>query len=115
MVVNEEFYPNYPKIREEDIGKDTSHMFVDSLNISNLYLAGNGGDYDGDQVTVKGVYGEESNEELERVMNANFNYIDAGAKGIRKASNEAIQAMYNLSLVLPDDKDKITKPKFKGQ
>ena len=34
-------------IRQKDIGANTSNMFIDTLNISNLYLDGIGGDYDG--------------------------------------------------------------------
>lgn len=37
-------YKNYPKIREEDIGKDTSNSFIDTLRFSNLYLNSIGGD-----------------------------------------------------------------------
>ena len=37
-------YKWYPKIREEDIGIDTSNVFVDTLRFSNLYLSGIGGD-----------------------------------------------------------------------
>lgn len=43
MVLGDEFYPKYPKIRQEDIGTDTSNKFVDSLNVSNLMLNGIGG------------------------------------------------------------------------
>jgi len=112
MVVDGVFYPHYPYIRQELIGTDTSHMFIDSLNISNLYLDGMGGDYDGDQVTCKGVFTREANAELDKVMQSNYNYIDTGGKGIRKATNEAVQAMYSMTMVLPADKDKLTKPKF---
>jgi len=45
MVLGSRFYKNYPKIRQDDIGKDTSNRFIDTLNISNLYLEGIGGDY----------------------------------------------------------------------
>ena len=41
---NGEVYKYYPKIREEDIGKDTSNSFIDTLRFSNLYLSGIGGD-----------------------------------------------------------------------
>ena len=37
-------YQYYPKIREEDIGTDTSNTFVDTLRFSNLYLNSIGGD-----------------------------------------------------------------------
>lgn len=87
-------------------------MFVDSLNLSNLYLDGMGGDYDGDTVTLKIAFTKEANEELDRVMNSNFNFIDVGGRGVRKATNESVQAMYNMTLVLPEDKNKLSKPKF---
>ena len=112
LLVNGVFYPHYPRIRHKDIGSDTSHMFVDSLNLSNLYLDGMGGDYDGDTVTLKIAFTKEANEELDRVMNSNFNFIDVGGRGVRKATNESVQAMYNMTLVLPEDKNKLSKPKF---
>lgn len=45
MVVGNKFYKNYPLIRQKDIGANTSNRFIDTLNISNLYLDGIGGDY----------------------------------------------------------------------
>lgn len=47
MIIGNTFYKDYPKIRQEDIGTDTSNKFIDTLNLSNLYLKGIGGDYDG--------------------------------------------------------------------
>ena len=41
---NGTIYKWYPKIREEDIGTDTSNKFVDTLRFSNVYLAAIGGD-----------------------------------------------------------------------
>ena len=43
MVVNNKAYKNYPYIRQEDIGQNTSNKFIDTMNISNLYLQGIGG------------------------------------------------------------------------
>lgn len=48
MYVNNTYYPNYPKIRREDIGIDTDSLFVDTMQVSNLHLPGMGGDYDGE-------------------------------------------------------------------
>ena len=44
MYIGNTFYKYYPKIREEDIGIDTSNKFIDTLQLSNLYLPGIGGD-----------------------------------------------------------------------
>ena len=45
MFYNGKFIKNYPKIRQEDIGKNTTSTFVDTLNICNAYLPIIGGDY----------------------------------------------------------------------
>ena len=111
MVVDGKFYPNYPKIRQEYIGQNTSSMFVNSVRICNLFLDGLNGDYDGDTVTIRPVYTNESNEELEKVMNSNFNLIGMGGKPIRNPGNEAFQALYNMTLVLPDAKG-LSTPEF---
>lgn len=47
MYVDNTFYKRYPKIRNEDIGKDTSNKFIDTLRICNLMLPQLTGDYDG--------------------------------------------------------------------
>ncbi len=98
MWVNNTFYPTYPKIREEDIGSDTSNKFVDTLNISNLFLEGIGGDYDGDQTTVRIPFTREANEELEGYMNSKSFYINLGANNIRVPIHDAIQSMYSLTV-----------------
>lgn len=41
---NTTMYKMYPKIREEDISKDTSNKFVDTLNMSNCVIGSIGGD-----------------------------------------------------------------------
>lgn len=102
MTIENEYYPNYPKIREEDIGMDTSNRFIDTLTFSNLYLPGIGGDYDGDQVTIKGVYTEEANEELEEFMNSKQNFINFGGKPSRKSEGDVIQSIYVFTKVLSD-------------
>ena len=45
MVINHKLYKHYPYIRTEDIGKNTTNKFIDTLNISNVYLGSIGGDY----------------------------------------------------------------------
>ena len=64
MIIRDKFIKHYPMIREEDIGSNTSTMFIDSVQFSNAHLESIGGDYDGDTVSDKGVYSVEANEEL---------------------------------------------------
>ena len=37
MVINGKFYKWYPKVRQTDIGKDTSNKFIDTCSICNVY------------------------------------------------------------------------------
>ena len=106
------FYKYYPKIRSEDIGSNTSNTFVDTLRVSNLMLKIIGGDYDGDQVSVKGVFTKEANDECMKYINSKLNYIGMDGKNIRATQNEAVQAVYTLTLSMPDDTNKLKDPVF---
>ena len=47
MVINGVFYKWYPKIRQTDIGKDTSNKFIDTCSIANPYCILMNADFDG--------------------------------------------------------------------
>lgn len=104
------FYKKYPKIREEDIEKDTSNKFIDSLNMCNGYLDSIGGDYDGDQVSVKGIYSAEANAELDQQMNSKIHYIGLDGLSVMDVGKEAKQSLYCLTMVLPNSN--LTEPQF---
>ena len=106
------FYKYYPKIRPEDIGSNTSNTFVDTLRVSNLMLKIILGDYDGDQVSVKGVFTKEANEECIKYINSKLNYIGMDGKTIRITQNEAVQAIYTLTLTMPSDQSRLKDPVF---
>ena len=112
MYVGENFYKYYPKIKDSDIGKDTSNMFVDTLNISNLYLLGIGGDYDGDTCTLRGVFTEEANQELRDFVKSKKNFVGNGASNIRVVDSDTVQALYSFTKILPEDKPKLLNTKF---
>ena len=103
-VFDDVVYTHYPKIRKEDIGKDTSSSFIDTMNICNGYLDSIGGDYDGDMVTIKGVYTDEANAELKKQLSSNIHFINLGGNPVISTSKESIQALYAMTLTLPDTK-----------
>jgi hypothetical protein len=109
---NGEYYKYYPKIRSEDIGANTSNKFVDTLRMSNLMLGAIGGDYDGDQVSVKGVFTKEANEECARYINSKANIIGMDGKSVRGSSHESVQAIYSLTITIPEDRSKLKDPEF---
>ena len=67
---------------------------------------------DGDQVTVKGIFSEEANAELEKQLSSKSHYFNLGGKGVRTSDKEAMQSLYNLTLCLENDLPKITNPVF---
>lgn len=68
------------------------------------------GDYDGDQTTVKAAYTIEANKELSEHINKKSHYVSLGGLNGRTSTKEAIQSLYNLTLILPDTK--LTEPIF---
>ena len=104
MVINGKFYKWYPKIRQTDIGRDTSNMFIDTCQIANPYCGIMAADFDGDTVTVKMAYTIETNKELQNYLDSKAQFITLSGTNGRKAEKEAIQALYNLTLVLPETK-----------
>jgi hypothetical protein len=112
MIVNGTFFKLYPKIRIEDINQDTSNKFVDVALPNNVRLDSIGGDFDGDTVSSKAVYSIESNDELLKAINSKKHYISLGGENIMYTSKECIQSLYNLTLVLPENKSSLTEAKF---
>ena len=109
MVINGKFYKWYPCFEQKDIGGNTSNKFVDTLSFSNVFCKAAGADYDGDTASVKMLFSDEANAELLKYIDSKAQFINLEANNCRVPEKEAIQSMYNLTLILPDDVDKITK------
>ena len=67
---------------------------------------------DGDQVSIKGVYSREANDELLNYMESKAHYVNLGGKNIRNVSKEGLQSLYSLTKVLSEDSAKLTNPTF---
>jgi hypothetical protein len=74
------------------------------MKFSNLYLSGMGADYDGDQVTSKGVYTIEANKELKDFMNSKENFVSFGCQPLKDSTGDAVNSIYSLTKVLSDTK-----------
>lgn len=112
IMLNGELYKFYPKIRLDDINAPSAQKFIDTMQISNLYLNGMGADYDGDMGQVKGSFFNETNQELSNFTNSKANFINMACTNIRVSEKEAVQSLYNMTLVLRDDSGRLTDPKF---
>lgn len=96
--VNGVFYEHYPVI---DIGlnqQQVSIQFVNTLIMANCFLPGYGADYDGDQVTVKGNFTKEANDEIRKISMSKKNFLTIGGNSNRETMNEAMQAIYSFTI-----------------
>lgn len=81
-------YPDYPADEE---------LFIDTVVPYNGYLKALGGDYDGDTVSLRGVFTMEANAEAEKLIWEKKNILDQMGRNSRKIGNEAVQAIYSLT------------------
>lgn len=95
--VNGIHYDYYPLIDYSMNKNDVATYFFDVLKMSNVYLKAIGGDYDGDQTSIKGVFSIEANEECDKILKAKKSILDANGDNIRLSTNEAIQTLYCLT------------------
>lgn len=96
-MVNDKIYPNYPVIDLSLPEEKVATQFIDTITMSNLYLDAIGGDYDGDQVSVKMVFSIEANQEAEELINSLKHYISIQGGIVRIVKNEAYLTFYNMT------------------
>lgn len=68
------YYKRYPILQYTD-EKEIEHLFVDSLRMFSIYPASLGGDFDGDQVSVQGIFSDEANAEAIKQMNTISHFV----------------------------------------
>ena len=95
--VNGVIYKHYPSIDPTLPESKVSILFNDTITMCNTYLKGLNGDFDGDQVTAKGVFSLEANEEAERLMHSKKHFVNIAGAAMRVIGNEATLTMYTLT------------------
>ena len=110
LVINNTVYTHYPKISPDDILTDTSDLFIDTFQMCNAYLTSIGGDYDGDQVTVKGMHTVEANKELEEQLYSKKHVIGLNGINAMVSHHEGVHVLYLLTH--SKDTDKLEAPVF---
>ena len=95
--VNGVIYKHYPSIDPTLPESKVSILFNDTITMCNTYLKGLNGDFDGDQVTAKGVFSQEANEEAERLMHSKKHFVNIAGAAMRVIGNEATLTMYTLT------------------
>jgi len=92
------YYEYYPVIDPNLDKSKVQSFFIDSTQPFNSYLSGYGGDYDGDMVTIRGCFTQESNLEAEKILYSKSNIATFTGNTNKLISMEAVQTLYDLSL-----------------
>lgn len=99
MIINDVMYKFYPVINLKTESEDIAALFKDTANLPVQVLNMMGADHDGDQVSVKGVFSQEANEEAERIMTSKANILNIQGEIARQsASNEGLQTLYSMTM-----------------
>ena len=88
-------YKWYPLVEP---GKDARNAFINTLSPCNVYLKGEGADFDGDSVPNRMLFTDEANIEAEKFMRNKKNFLDFCGNNIRTTTIDFIQLAYSLSL-----------------
>lgn len=97
LTINNTLYKYYPVIDMKASSSEVASSFIDVLQMQNTYLKTLGADYDGDQISVRGVFTQEANAECERILKSKANVLSIKGSNIRTTSNEAIQTLFMLT------------------
>ena len=111
IMMDGKVYRWWPKIRKEDLGRNTAALFSPTLTISNGNIDVMGMDFDGDTAIVKGIYTLEANAELEKAADSKINLIGMDGISPRNVTKECIMNLYSLT-IQPDPSFKPIDPVF---
>jgi DNA-directed RNA polymerase beta' subunit len=90
-------YDHYPVINLDLPKDEVASQFIDTLRFPNVFLKAMNGDYDGDQVTVKGVFSQSANLEADKIMHSKFYVLNMAGENIRVSHHETIQTLYDMT------------------
>ena len=95
MKIGDKYLKNYPVVYPDY--PTNENFFVDSTLMNNSYLQALGGDYDGDTISIRGVFSKEANTESEKLIKSKTMFLDSQGKSTRVIKNEAFQAIYSIT------------------
>lgn len=95
--MGEKIYPNYPIIKSGLQENLIQGEFLDALQIFNGSIHALNADFDGDQVTIRGVFTQEANIEAEKLIYDKKNILSMTGKSIRGITREGVAALYELT------------------
>jgi len=92
LLSGEKVFNNYPLINPERRVK-----WIDSVRPNNSYLSAWGGDFDGDMISIKGIFTQEANEEAARLIKSSSTLLNASGEPSRDIGKEGILTLYMMT------------------
>jgi len=71
--------------------------FTDTCVLANSYMKALGGDYDGDMISIRGVFSQEANKEANDLIYSTKNLLDTTGSNMRILQKESIMSLYGLT------------------
>lgn len=90
-------YPFYPNIDMKMPHSKVGVAFVDTITYACAHLEGMGADYDGDQISIRGLYTEEANYECEALMQKKMTVLNIDGTNGKCVAKEVFDGMYMLT------------------
>ena len=97
MKIGDNVYEHYPIVDLSMTPEQASVAFVDVVRMSNVYLDVIGGDYDGDQISVKAVMSQKAIKEAGEKLRSKINILGISGSNLRLSKNETIQTLYMMT------------------
>ena len=95
-------YPRFPVIPKDLTNQEElTYLFTDSLRLFPTYLKALGGDFDGDQVSIQGIFTEEANKAARDYIDSNMNIMNVSGGTMREVSEVAQLGNYMLTYRFP--------------
>ena len=104
VIFNGKEYPFYPVIDLDADPHKVEMSFIDTLVMSNSHLDGMGADFDGDVLSVRGIWSDEANLEAEEIMSKKISALDISGKNTKVVSKEVVNSMFELTKIDPSGK-----------
>lgn len=104
LIFNGKEYPFYPNIDISLPHEKVGVQFIDTLVMSNSHLEGMGADYDGDQVSARGIWSDEANLEAEQIMNIKMTALNITGTNSKAVAKEVYNSLYELTKDAPGGK-----------
>ena len=104
VLYNGKEYPFWPKIDLKIPHSQVGIQFIDTIAFSNTQAKVMGADFDGDQVSIRGIWSDEANADCEKMLNSKISALDIEPKNAWVVEDECVTSLFTLTYEKKDAK-----------